>query len=162
MPYRSCTLACRWALYCWVRVLTGSLALTGAGCALMALYSPQTPLWLMMASLGALGAGLGGNGTIFMKVALSGVAPEAAGAGTGTYGLFRDLAAPFGVAVFVPMFTNGVAARISAGTDAARAAAVQMKHLALVEILCVAAGIVVVMLLPEIRQGREKNHAIEG
>ena len=36
-----------------------------------------------------------------MKVALSGLPQQEAGAGTGTYGLFRDLAAPFGVAVFV-------------------------------------------------------------
>jgi len=38
-----------------------------------------------MASVGILGFGLGGNGTIFMKVALSGLPQQEAGAGTGTY-----------------------------------------------------------------------------
>ena len=75
-----------------------------------------------MAALGILGFGLGGNGTIFMKVVLSGLTPQEAGAGTGTYGLFRDLAAPFGVAVFVPLFTNQITGLVSGGTAAADAA----------------------------------------
>ena len=79
-----------------------------------------------MASLGVLGFGLGGNGTIFMKVVLSGLTPQAAGAGTGTYGLFRDLAAPFGVAMFVPLFTNQITDRISTGTAEAAAAAAKV------------------------------------
>ena len=103
-------------------VLTGSLLLTGIGCGILFLFSYATSALILMASLGILGFGLGGNGTIFMKVALSGLSPQEAGAGTGTYGLFRDLAAPFGVAVFVPLFTNqitGLMADGAAGADAA-------------------------------------------
>jgi len=101
-----------------------------------------------MLSLGMLGFGLGGNGTIFMKVVLSGLPREAAGTGTGTYGLFRDLAAPFGVAVLIPMFTNGIAAAIGRGQTPATAAVETVHRLAVVEILCVAAGITAVRLLP--------------
>ena len=65
-------------------VLTGSLLLTALGCGILFLFSQATSVLLMMASLGILGFGLGGNGTIFMKVALSGLSPQEAGAGTGT------------------------------------------------------------------------------
>ena len=88
------------------RILFGSFLLTGIGCGVLLLFSEVTSVFSLMASLGILGFGLGGTGTIFMKVVLSGLTPQEAGAGTGTYGLFRDLAAPFGVAVFVPLFTN--------------------------------------------------------
>ena len=67
-------------------VLTGSLILTGIGCGVLFLFSDATSVLLLMASLGILGFGLGGNGTIFMKVALSGLSGQEAGAGTGTYG----------------------------------------------------------------------------
>jgi MFS family permease len=50
------------------KVLIGSLALTGIGCAVMLLFSADTSLVLLAASLGILGFGLGGNGTVFMKV----------------------------------------------------------------------------------------------
>ena len=101
-----------------------------------------------MASLGILGFGLGGNGTIFMKVVLSGLTPQEAGAGTGTYGLFRDLAAPFGVAVFVPLFTNQITSRIAAGAAEPTAAVTSIHALAIAEILCVALGIAAVAFLP--------------
>lgn len=141
-------------------VLTGSLALTGVGCALMLLFSTDSSALLLAASLGILGFGLGGNGTIFMKVVLSDLPLEAAGAGTGTYGLFRDLSAPFGVAVFVPMFTNGVTRRIAAetmaGADetaaAAAAAVSSIRALAMVEIVCVVVGILVVRMLPKVHR----------
>ncbi len=130
------------------KLLTGSLTLTGLGCALMLLFSEQSPAWLLMLSLGILGFGLGANGTIFMKVVLSGLPQNAAGAGTGTYGLFRDLSAPFGVAVLVPLFTNGVTDGMGRGLEAA-AAAVQTIHLlAIVEVLCVMGGIAAVWFLP--------------
>ena len=122
---------------------------TGIGCGLLLLFSEATPVLLLMASLGILGFGLGGNGTIFMKVVLSGLTPQAAGAGTGTYGLFRDLAAPFGVAVFVPLFTNQITDRISAGTTEAAAAVASVHSLALGEILCVALGMIAVAFLPK-------------
>lgn len=132
------------------RVLAGSLTLTGIGCAIMLLFSADTSVVLLAASLGILGFGLGGNGTIFMKVVLSGVQSETASSGTGTYGLFRDLAAPFGVAVFVPMFTNRVTSGIESGADNITAAVNSIKLIGLIEVVCVAIGIFVVLLLPKI------------
>ena len=132
-------------------VLTGSLLLTGIGCGILFLFSDATSALLLMASLGILGFGLGGNGTIFMKVALSGLPQQEAGAGTGTYGLFRDLAAPFGVAVFVPLFTNQITGLIAGGISKANAAIHSIHQLAIVELLCIAAGITAVLFLPRIR-----------
>ena len=132
-------------------VLTGSLILTGIGCGILFLFSEATSVLLLMASLGILGFGLGGNGTIFMKVALSGLPQQEAGAGTGTYGLFRDLAAPFGVAVFVPLFTNQITGLIAGGISKANAAIHSIHQLAIVELLCIAAGIAAVLFLPRIR-----------
>jgi len=134
------------------QVLTGSLLLTGAGCAAMLLFTETASVLLLMLSLGILGFGLGGNGTIFMKVVLSGLPQHTAGAGTGTYGLFRDLAAPFGVAVLVPLFTNGIVNRIGSGLEAPAAAVENIHLLALVELACVAAGIGAVRALPVIRE----------
>ena len=131
------------------RILTGSFLLTGIGCGILLLFSELTSVFLLMASLGVLGFGLGGNGTIFMKVVLSGLTPQEAGAGTGTYGLFRDLAAPFGVAVFVPLFTNQVTGRIASGIGASAAAVASIHYLAIAEILCVALGIIAVAFLPK-------------
>ena len=134
------------------RILIGSFLLTGIGCGILLLFTEVTSVLLMMASLGVLGFGLGGNGTIFMKVVLSGLTPREAGAGTGTYGLFRDLAAPFGVAVFVPLFTNQITARIAAGAAGPAAAVDSLHFLAVAEILCVALGIGAVLLLPKRKQ----------
>jgi Na+/melibiose symporter-like transporter len=131
------------------KVLLGSFLLTGIGCGILLLFTEVTSVLLLMASLGVLGFGLGGNGTIFMKIVLSGLTPQEAGAGTGTYGLFRDLAAPFGVAVFVPLFTNQITGRIAAGAAEAPAAVASIHFLALAEILCVALGIAAVLLLPK-------------
>ena len=131
------------------RILVGSFLLTGIGCGILLLFTEVTSLFLLMASLGVLGFGLGGNGTIFMKVVLSGLTPQEAGAGTGTYGLFRDLAAPFGVAVFVPLFTNQITGRITAGATEPAAAVASIHFLAMAEILCVALGIVAVLFLPK-------------
>ena len=128
--------------------MVSSFLLTGIGCGILLLFTEATSVLLLMAALGVLGFGLGGNGTIFMKVVLSGLTPQAAGAGTGTYGLFRDLAAPFGVAVFVPLFTNQITGRIAAGAEEATAAVASMHYLAFAEILCVVLGIVAVLLLP--------------
>ena len=131
------------------RVLVGSFLLTGIGCWIMLLFTEVASVLLLMASLGVLGFGLGGNGTIFMKVVLSGLTSQEAGAGTGTYGLFRDLAAPFGVAVFVPLFTNQITGRIATGTSEASAAVASIHYLAIAEILCVALGIAAVTFLPK-------------
>ena len=131
------------------RILIGSYLLTGIGCGILLLFRQVTPLLLLMASLGVLGFGLGGNGTIFMKVVLSGLTPQAAGAGTGTYGLFRDLAAPFGVAVFVPLFTNQITGAIAEGAAEPAAAVASIHFLAIAELLCVALGILTVAFLPK-------------
>lgn len=131
------------------RILVGSFLLTGIGCGILLLFTETTSALLLMASLGVLGFGLGGNGTIFMKVVLSGLTPQEAGTGTGTYGLFRDLAAPFGVAIFVPLFTNQISERIAAGAGATSAAVASMHFLAMAEILCVVLGIVAVAFLPK-------------
>ena len=139
------------------QVLTCSLTVTAAGCASMLLFTRNSSPILLMLSLGVLGFGLGANGTIFMKVVLSGIPQEMAGAGTGTYGLFRDLAAPFGVAVLVPMFTNGITAGIQQGMAAADAAVSAIHALAVVETISVVAGVVVVQLLPGIRGISEKS-----
>ncbi len=133
-------------------VLTGSLLLTGIGCGALFFFSEVTSVLLLMASLGILGFGLGGNGTIFMKVALSGLSPQEAGTGTGTYGLFRDLAAPFGVAVFVPLFTNQITSLIADGVSEVNAAIRSIHALAIAELLCIAAGIACVFFLPQIRR----------
>lgn len=137
------------------RVLTGSLLLTGFGCGVLFLFSESTSVLLLMASLGILGFGLGGNGTIFMKVVLAGLSPQEAGAGTGTYGLFRDLAAPFGVAIFVPLFTNQITSLIAGGVSEANAAVQSLRVLAMAELLSIAAGIVAVFFLPQIRSKGE-------
>lgn len=138
-------------------VLAGSLLLTGIGCGILYLFSSVTSVFLLMASLGILGFGLGGNGTIFMKVALSGLTSQEAGAGTGTYGLFRDLAAPFGVAVFVPLFTNQITGLIANGASDAEAAVRSIHSLASAELACIVAGIAAVIFLPRIRMKGETN-----
>ena len=137
------------------KVLTGSFLLTGIGCGMLLLFTEATSALLLMMALGILGFGLGGNGTIFMKVVLSGLSPQEAGAGTGTYGLFRDLAAPFGVAVFVPFFTNQITERMAAGMAAPAAAVESVHSLATAEILCVVLGVAAVALLPKPRAAKE-------
>lgn len=132
-------------------VLCGSLLLTAVGCGLLLLFSEDTSVLLLMAALGTLGFGLGGNGTIFLKVVLSGLPPQEVGTDTGTYGLFRDLAAPFGVAVFVPLFTNKIAEQTASGVAAGQAAVYSIHRLAWAELLCVGVGILAVLALPNIR-----------
>lgn len=139
-------------------VLTGSFIITAFGCAVMLFLSADSSALLLAGGLGVLGFGLGGNATIFMKVVLSDVPPEIAGSGTGTYGLFRDLAAPFGVAVLVPLFTNGITNYIDKGISegmneviASGTAAVEsMRDLAIIEVVCVCIGIVIVRMLPRV------------
>ena len=144
------------------RILSVSFLITGIGCALMLLFSPVTSVFLLAASLGFLGFGLGANATIFMRVVLSGIPAKKAGAATGTYGLFRDLAAPFGVAIFVPLFTNRVTAGIHAGIDEISAAVRSIQLLAVTEIFCVAVGLVAVLLLPNIHRRKERVNEAKG
>lgn len=122
------------------------------GAALQLLYSAESGFTIFAASLFFIGLGLGGNGTIFMKVALSGLDPQIAGAGSGTYTVFRDLSAPFGVAVFVPMFVSGYAAALESG-DSVRIVTdlvSSMHKVAWVQIGCVIVGMIVCLMLPKI------------
>ena len=125
------------------RNILGCVLRAGAGRATLI----EEPL---AAALGILGFGLGANAAIFMKIVLSNLAPDVAGSGTGIYGLFRDLAAPFGVAVFVPMFTNEISRLSTTGINTAYAAVNSMHMLAFIELGCVALAIVIVQLLPKI------------
>ncbi len=139
-------------------VAAGALVLVVLGVALQLTFTPETGLLMLCASLFLIGLGLGGNSTIFLKVVLSGLPPELAGSGSGTYNVFRDLAAPFGVAVFVPMFTGtlstGIATGLAQGLDegaAGAAAAVDALHsTALIQAISVALGIAVCLFLPRI------------
>lgn len=129
-----------------------------AGAALQMLINETSGLALMGGALFLIGVGLGGNATIFLKVALSGCAPELAGSGSGTYNVFRDMSAPFGVALFVPMFTagmaSGTAAKMAEGMDQAAAtiaASVASLHkVAMVQVIAVVIGIVVCLMLPKV------------
>ena len=127
----------------------------------MLLFSQTTTFFLLAASLGILGLGLGANATIFMKIVLSNLPTETVGAGTGTYGLFRDLAAPFGVAVFVPLFTNEItrlSEDITLNLSTSEIAVNSIHMLAIIELTCVAIGILIVQLLPKIY----KNNNLKG
>ncbi|MBQ3011099.1 MAG: MFS transporter [Oscillospiraceae bacterium] len=140
-----------------------ALVFVAIGAGLQMLFSATTGLAMMCASMFFIGLGLGGNGTIFMKVVLSGCSPELAGSGSGTYNVFRDMSAPFGVAMFVPMFQTGLASKtavhMGAGLDQAAAtvaAAVDSLHsVALIQVVCVIVGIVVCMMLPKIYETKE-------
>lgn len=134
------------------RVLLFSFSLTGIGCALMLLFSAKTSVILLALSLGVLGLGLGANATIFMKIVLFGVPMQKAGGATGTYGLFRDLAAPLGVAVFVPLFTNTATKYIATGISESAAALRAIQILAWSELACILLGIVAVAFLPKLKQ----------
>ena len=143
-------------------VAAAALSSVAAGAAIQLLFVENTGLLLMGASMFLIGLGLGGNGTIFLKVVLSGLSRELAGSGAGTYNVFRDMSAPFGVAIFVPLFSvglaNGTAAQIAAGIEEAQArssAAVDALHAtALVQVICVIAGIAVCLFLPKIHPKR--------
>ena len=122
------------------------------GAAIQLLYTAESGFIIFAASLFFVGLGLGGNGTIFMNVALSGLDPKIAGAGSGTYTVFRDLSAPFGVAVFCPMFVAGYSAAMAAG-DSVRIATdlvSSMHNVAWVQMGCVVAGMIVCLMIPKI------------
>ncbi len=138
-------------------ILVCSLMFTGLGCAVMLLFSENTSAALLALSLGILGFGLGGNGTIFMKIVLSGVPAETVNTTTGIYGLFRDLAAPFGVAVFVPMFTNRITVEMKRGEDGITAAVNSVKQIGIIELFCVSVGMLIVLLLPKIHQNKKER-----
>lgn len=139
------------------RVLTGSFLLTALSCALFLRFTEAVSTLLLMGSLGLLGFGLGGNAAILMKVALSDLPADKAGAATGTYGLFRDLSAPFGVAVLVPLYTDRVTSGMARGLTEGASAVQALRLLGAIEVICVAAGILTVQLLPDIHHERRAN-----
>jgi len=128
-------------------VLTVSFSFTALSCIMMYFFQIQTSAIFLAATLGLLGFSLGGNATTFMKVVLADLPKEIAGTGTGVYGLFRDISAPFGVAVFVPLFTNQITKNMTSFSEAA-ASVSAMQTLAISELICVLIGIVVVRFLP--------------
>ena len=139
-------------------VAAAALVFVAAGAALQMLFTATTGLLLMCTAMFLIGLGLGGNGTIFLKVALSGLDPKLAGSGSGTYNVFRDMSAPFGVALFVPLFAGGIATgaktlMINGMSEAAaktQAAVESLHNTALIQTACVVAGIGVCLLLPKI------------
>ncbi|MBE6038747.1 MAG: MFS transporter [Anaerofustis stercorihominis] len=139
------------------RVLIFSLLLTSVGCLLMLLFTEKTSVFLLAACLGITGFALGANASVFMKIVLSGQDHKTAGAASGTYGLFRDLAAPFGVAVLVPLFTNRITALENAGINSAASAVSAIKLLGAVEFICVLCAVVAVIFLPQIHHREGKN-----
>jgi hypothetical protein len=56
------------------------------------------------------------------------------------------------VAIFVPLFTNQITGRITAGAAEASAAVASIHFLAIAETLCVVLGIVAVLFLPKIKE----------
>ncbi len=132
-----------------------ALVFVAIGSAIMLLINETSGVLLMGGALFFVGLGLGGNTTIFMKVALSGVAPAESSSASGTFNVFKDMCAPFGVAIFVPMFVTGMAAKAAAGMAVPAAATSALHSVALVQLVCVIVGIVVCFLLPTVRAKKE-------
>ncbi len=128
-----------------------ALVLVAIGSAIMLMINENSGVLAMGGALFFVGLGLGGNITIFMKVALAGVAPAESAAASGTFNVFKDMCAPFGVAIFVPMFVTGMTNQAAAGVAKAAAATSSLHTVALVQLACVIAGIVVCFLLPSVR-----------
>lgn len=128
-----------------------ALVFVAIGSAIMMLINETSGLVLMGSALFFVGLGLGGNATIFMKVALSGVAPTESSSASGTFNVFKDMCAPFGVAIFVPMFVTNMNAKATAGVAVPEAASSALHSVALVQLICVAVGILVCFMLPQVR-----------
>lgn len=134
-----------------------ALVLVAIGSAIMLLINENSGLLAMGGALFFVGLGLGGNITIFMKVALAGVAPAESSSASGTFNVFKDMCAPFGVAIFVPMFVTGMANKAAAGMAVPAAATSSLHTVAIVQLACVLVGIVVCFLLPTVRTKTEKQ-----
>ena len=132
-------------------VAAASLVFVVIGSAFMLLINEASGILQMGGALFFVGLGLGGNNTIFMKVALSGVAPTESSSASGTFNVFKDMCAPFGVAIFVPMYVSGMAAKAAAGMAVPAAATSALHTVALVQLVCVLIGIFVCFLLPTVR-----------
>lgn len=134
-----------------------ALVLVAIGSAIMLLINENSGILAMGGALFFVGLGLGGNITIFMKVALAGVAPAESASASGTFNVFKDMCAPFGVAIFVPMFVTGMATKAASGMAVPAAATSSLHTVALVQLVCVIVGIVVCFLLPTVRAKAEKQ-----
>ena len=128
-----------------------ALLFVALGSAIMLLINENSGILQMGGALFFVGLGLGGNTTIFMKVALSGVAPTESSSASGTFNVFKDMCAPFGVAIFVPMFVTGMAGKAASGMAVPAAATSALHTVALVQLVCVLVGIFVCFLLPTVR-----------
>ncbi len=127
-----------------------ALALVAIGVAITLFINENSGILAMGGALFFVGLGLGGNNTIFMKVALSGVAPTESSSASGTFNVFKDMCSPFGVAIFVPMFVTQMTANASTGMATSAAAVSALHSVAIVQLVCVAVGIVVCFLLPAV------------
>lgn len=135
-----------------------ALVFVAIGSGIMLLIGETAGLLTMGGALFFVGLGLGGNTTIFMKVALSGVAPTESASASGTFNVFKDMCSPFGVAIFVPMFVTGMAAKAQTGMAVPAAAVSALHSVALVQLACVVVGIVVCFMLPTVHaKGEAKN-----
>lgn len=132
-----------------------ALVFVAIGSAIMLLINETAGILSMGGALFFVGLGLGGNVTIFMKVALFGVAPTESSSASGTFNVFKDMCAPFGVAIFVPMFVTGMGAKAAAGMAVPAAATSALHSVAIVQLVCVAVGIVICFLLPSVRAKKE-------
>lgn len=128
-----------------------ALLLVAIGSVIMMFINENSGILAMGGALFFVGLGLGGNITIFMKVALSGVAPTESSSASGTFNVFKDMCAPFGVAIFVPMFVTGMAGKAAAGMAVPAAATSALHSVAIAQLACVVVGIVVCFLLPTVR-----------
>lgn len=129
-----------------------ALVFVAIGSAIMLLINETAGVLSMGGALFFVGLGLGGNATIFMKVALSGVAPADSSSASGTFNVFKDMCAPFGVAIFVSMFVSNMTTKAAAGAAASAAAASALHTVAMVQLACVIVGIVVCFLLPTVHE----------
>lgn len=132
-----------------------ALVFVAIGSAIMLLINESAGVLLMGGALFFVGLGLGGNVTIFMKVALFGVAPTESSSASGTFNVFKDMCAPFGVAIFVPMFVTNMVAKTDAGMAGPAAATSALHSVALVQLICVVVGIVICFMLPTVRAKAE-------
>ncbi len=128
------------------------------GSAMQFMITVSSGLTIMAITLFLIGLGLGGNGTIFLKVALSGCDAQLSASGSGTYNVFRDMSMPFGVAIFVPMFASACDTATLYNSEATAEAVAAAKlscetalhSTAVVQLACVIVGVVLCLFLPKV------------
>ncbi len=83
-----------------------------------------------------------------------------AASGSGTYNVFRDMSNPFGVAVFVPMFTKAIDTATLYNAEATAeelqtaltGCETALHSTAIVQVICVIVGIVICVMLPKVHK----------